>query len=206
MLFHRTILVACSALFATVLSSAALAQCGSCGGWGVSAAVACAPAPVYWGGCGGCGSVAVAVQPVVEVQPVVVQPVVEAVPIVPAPIAVGWSGGCGCGSCGGCGSTFGYQSAVVASPYYVVNQGPVYSGPGVMVPFGTYSPTAGLSNPAAYPYVGGSGLWLRPPPRSASRLWLRSASWLWLRLWCPLRLRPPLRLWGSLRIRQSVSP
>ena len=35
MLFHRTILVACSALFATALSSAAFAQCGSCGGWGV---------------------------------------------------------------------------------------------------------------------------------------------------------------------------
>ena len=164
MLFHRTILVACSALFATVLSSAAFAQCGSCGGWGVSAAVAFAPAPVYSGGCGGCGSVAVAVQPVVEVQPVVVQPVVEAVPIVPAPIAVGWSGGCGCGSCGGCSSTFGCQSAAVPSPYYIVNQGPVYSGPGVMIPYGTYSPGTGLANPAAYPYVGGPGYGYGPRP------------------------------------------
>src|SRR5271163_4820908 len=133
MSFHRTILVACSALFVTALTSSAFAQCGGCGGWGLSA-------PVYSGGCGGCGSAAVAyVQPVV-VEPVVeVQPVVEAVPIVVAPIGVdhwdtgGW-GGCGCGSCGGCSSTFGYHAAVVSSPYYVVNQGPAYSGPGVMVP------------------------------------------------------------------------
>jgi hypothetical protein len=151
MSFHRTILVTCSALFVAALTSATYAQCGGCGGWGFSAPVAYAP--LYSGGCGGCG--AVAVQPVVEVQPIAVQPVVEVqlVPIAAAPIAVGCGG---CGGCGGCSSTFAYQP-VVASPYYVVNQGPAYTGPGVMVPFGTYAPGAGLSNPAAYPYIGGPG-------------------------------------------------
>ena len=143
MSFHRTILVAGAALFATVFSSAAFAQCGGCG-------------------------VAVGyVQPIV-VQPVVgVPPVVEVQPVVPvvaAPVAVdywdtnGWGCGCcgGCGGCGGC-STFGYQAAVVPSPFYVVNQGPEYSGPGLMVPFGTYSPAYGVAAPGAYPYVAGRG-------------------------------------------------
>jgi hypothetical protein len=149
MSFHRTVLVACAAVFATVFSSVAFAQCGGCGGVAVTYVQ-----PIV-------------VQPVVEVQPVVVQPIVQA-----APIAVdcwdtnGWGGGgcgrcggcggCGgCGCCGGCSSTFGYHAAVGPSPLYVVNQGPEYSGPGLTVPYGSYSPATNLAAPAQYPYVAG---------------------------------------------------
>jgi len=75
------------------------------------------------------------------------------IPLAPAPIYVGpWSGswsdsprsfgpswvsgGCGCCSCGGAPSSL-----------YVVDQGPTYTGPGVMEPFLTYTPAT------SYPYV-----------------------------------------------------
>jgi hypothetical protein len=159
---YRTILVACAIACVTVFTSAAFAQCGGCG------AVAVVPVqPVL-------------VQPVVEVQPIVVEPaVVPVVPVAPAPIGVscwdtngfcggGCGGGCGCGGggcgcggggcggCGGCSSTFGYHP-VAPAPLYVVNQGPEYSGPGLTVPFGTYSPATNVAAPGAYPYVAGRG-------------------------------------------------
>jgi hypothetical protein len=166
MSFHRTLLVASIGLVAATFASAAFAQCGSCGGQitYVQPApqpvyvqpppqlvyVQQAPQPVYVPqptcggcGCGGCASVA-------------------PVPIAAAPIAVdhwdtggygGCGGGCGCNSCGG---TFGYR-AVASSPLYVVNQGPDYSGPGLMQPYGTYSPETDVSNPAEYPYASGPG-------------------------------------------------
>jgi hypothetical protein len=79
------------------------------------------------------------------------------VPLAPAPIYVGpWSGGwsltpwsfvggsvAGWGSCGCCGC------GAAPSPLYVVDQGPDYTGPGVMVPFLTYTPTT------HFPYVSG---------------------------------------------------
>jgi hypothetical protein len=157
MSFHRTILAVCIAVSATVFASAAFAQCGGCGGFGAPT-IGYAPTPVYaapvaygggcCGGCGGCGSsVAVTfVQPVVYAQPA---PVV----LVPQPLAVDhWDTG-GWGGCGGCGAGVGYAPAPSAA--YVVNQGPYYSGPGMMVPYQTYSPGYGLANPAAYPYIGG---------------------------------------------------
>ena len=184
---YRTILVACAIACVTVFTSAAFAQCGGCGAVAVvpvqpvlvqpvvevqpivvePAVVPVAPAPIgvsCWdtngfcgggcggGGCGGCGG--------------------------------GGCGGCGgggcggfggvggfggfggfggggcggggCGGCGGCSSTFGYHP-VVPAPLYVVNQGPEYSGPGLMVPFGTYSPATNVAAPGAYPYVAGRG-------------------------------------------------
>jgi hypothetical protein len=176
MSFHRTILVAFAIASGTVFSSAAFAQCGGCGAVAVAPVVPVQP---------------VVVQPVVEVQPVVVEPAV--VPVAPAPIGVscwdtngycgggcgggcgGCGGGCGgfggfgggfggfgvgcgggCGGCGGCSATFGYHP-VAPSPLYVVNQGPEYSGPGLMVPFGTYSPATNVAAPGAYPYVAGRG-------------------------------------------------
>ena len=174
MSFHRTILAACTMVFATILTSTAFAGCDGCG-FGYSAPVAyvepVAAAPVYAGGCGGCcggcGTVAYAQPVVVAPPPVLVQP--APVMVAPAPIAVGcgsWGscGGCGswgncggwgnCGSWGSCGGCGGCGAALVPSAAYVVNQGPVYSGPGIMVPNGSYSPYAGLSNPAAYPYIG----------------------------------------------------
>jgi hypothetical protein len=78
------------------------------------------------------------------------------IPLAPAPIYVGpwsnsWSdnprsfgpslvasGGCGCCGCG-----------AAPSPLYVVDQGPTYTGAGVMVPFLTYTPAT------SYPYVSG---------------------------------------------------
>jgi hypothetical protein len=58
----------------------------------------------------------------------------------------------GCGWCGGCGQAF-YATGLVAcdaQPFYVVNHGPVYSGPAIMT-YPTYTARA-------YPYVhGGCG-------------------------------------------------
>jgi len=171
MSFHRTVLVAIVSVLATAFASAAAhAQCGGCG-----APVAYAPASYYAGGCGGCGAslpvtyAEPAPQPVVYAQPTCGGcgcggcATLQAVPVAPAPIAVdhwdtgGWVNGCGCGGCGGGCATaygYGYQAVAVGSPLYVVNQGPEYSGPGLVRPFGTYAPWTGVANPAAYPYVG----------------------------------------------------
>jgi hypothetical protein len=180
MSLHRTFLVACVAAFVTIFTSAAFAQCGGCGAVAVQPveiqpiivepAVPVAPAPIgvscwdtngYCGGCGGCGGFGVGC----------------------GGGCGGFGGGCGgfgggcggfgggcgggclggggcfgggCGGCGGCSSTFGHHP-VAPAPLYVVNQGPEYSGPGLMVPFGTYSPATNLAAPGAYPYVVGSG-------------------------------------------------
>ncbi|MGA9319944.1 MAG: hypothetical protein WBW06_02670 [Xanthobacteraceae bacterium] len=184
---YRTILVACAIACVTVFTSAAFAQCGGCGAVAVvpvqpvlvqpvvevqpivvePAVVPVAPAPIgvsCWdtngfcgggcgggcgcggggGGCGGCGGGGCG-----------------------GFAGVGGfggfggfgGGGCGgggCGGCGGCSSTFGYHP-VAPAPLYVVNQGPEYSGPGLMVPFGTYSPATNVAAPGAYPYVAGRG-------------------------------------------------
>jgi hypothetical protein len=42
-------------------------------------------------------------------------------------------------------------SALAPSPIYVVRQGPYYSGPGLMVPYQTWSPSVQVG---AYPYIG----------------------------------------------------
>ena len=142
-------------------------------------------------------------------------------PIAPAPIAVdhwdtggwgrcGWGGcggiGCGCGSCG-CGRGLLYGLLAAPAPIYVVNQGPEYTGPGIMVPYHTYSPQAGFVAPYDYPYISGSGygyghrygygrygVRLTAPRLRASLLPpYRSALCLWrARLYpsAPLRLRP----------------
>jgi hypothetical protein len=95
--------------------------------------------------------------------------VVYAQPVAPAPIVVGgWGGGCGgCGGGwggggwggGGCGGCRGVISAWGApSPLYVVNQGPAYTGPGLMVPYGGYTPDTAYAPAADYPYVPGYGV------------------------------------------------
>jgi hypothetical protein len=151
MSFHRAILVALATLFTVGMTSLASAGCCDwgfggpanygCGGCGTP--VYAAPVSYgYGGGCGGCGGPMAAA--------------VYAVPVAPSPIAVGgfgggwggWGGGCGCG----------YSAAyAVASPLYVINQGPQYSGPGLMVPYGTYSPETAYAPAANYPYVPGYG-------------------------------------------------
>ncbi len=53
-------------------------------------------------------------------------------------------------------NTCGVQTPVYTqpAPLYVVNQGPDYSGPGVMVPFRTYAPPAEYAPPPYYPSYG----------------------------------------------------
>jgi PXPV repeat (3 copies) len=151
--FHRAILVASATLFALVISPAAFAGCGGCG---FGPPVYAQPAPVY-------------------VQPAPVYAIPAPLPppaaVAPAPIAVdhwdtggcgtlgGCGGGCGFGGCGfnsfigfnscNCGRAVGYAP----SPLYVVNQGPEYSGPGMMVPYQSYSPGAAFAPAINYPYV-----------------------------------------------------
>lgn len=135
---HRVVLVALATIFTAGISSAALACCE----WG-------GPAPIGYGGygyggyggygCGGCAPVATYAAPVV---PPLVTP-------------VGWGGGCGgCG--GGLYATPALEPTPIApAPIYVVNQGPDYTGPNIMVPYRVYGPDAGAAPPAAYSYVAG---------------------------------------------------
>src|SRR5579872_345032 len=139
MRLHRAILVVITTLFTAALPS--IASAGCCDG-GVAAPIAYSS---WGGGCGGCGAYT------------------YAQPIAPAPIVVGGCGGCGYSSAaavfaapvavsawgGGC-----CGRGIYAAPY-VVEQGPVYSGLGLMVPYQTYSPAAAYAPAVEYPYVSG---------------------------------------------------
>lgn len=161
-----------AAVYAQPVAYAAPAAYGGCGACGAPTAAAVyaqpvAPAPIYvntvaptsfggpccsFSGCGNCGG-------------------------------SDWSGGCGncgvsawggggCGNCGvstavGCGNCGesawggggggGCACAPVAyAAPYVVNQGPVYSGPAIMA-YRTYSPETAYVPATDYPYVGGAG-------------------------------------------------
>jgi hypothetical protein len=136
---HRIVLAVLATLFTAGISSAASAGC--CG-WGVAAApVAYAPVTYASAGCG-CRAPTAAV---VYAQPV-------------APAAVAYGGWSGCGHCGG--GFVSYAPAVEAiaiapAPIYVVNQGPDYTGPGIMTPFHTWMPSASYVVPGSYPYAYG---------------------------------------------------
>jgi hypothetical protein len=117
MLSKRVVLVGLAAVFTVGMTS--LASAGGWGGWG------------GWG-CGTCAAPSAAF--------VYAQPVAP----FPPPVTVGWGGGCGCG----------HRSVVYAAPpieptpiapapIYVVNQGPAYEGPGITVPFHTWTPVSG---------------------------------------------------------------
>ncbi len=171
MSLHRVILVAAATLFSVGMTSIASACCD----WGYSAPVAyAAVAPVGYGGCGGCGAPTAAA---VYAQPVAPSPILVAMSVTPfgGPCCswngcgdCGWSGwsswgggggggGWGrCGNCGGCGSCG--RGVVYAAPsLYVVNQGSVYSGPGLMIPYQTYAPDTAYVPATDYPYVPGYG-------------------------------------------------
>jgi hypothetical protein len=166
MSFHRVVLVAVATLFSVGMTSIASADC--CG-WGYSNPVAyCAVAPVGYGGygCGGCGAPTAAAVYAVPVAPAVPAPIMVA-PVVPTGFGGPCCAGNGCGNCGwsdwsggqgwngGCGC--GQAAAYAAPQLYVVNQGPVYAGPGIMTPYQTYSPEAAYAPATDYPYVPGSG-------------------------------------------------
>jgi hypothetical protein len=139
-----------------------------------------------YGGCGACGTPTAAAVFAVPVAPAVPAPIVVSA-AVPSGFGgpccswngcgncgwSGWSSGCGncgasvgwggCGNCGGCGACGGGcggcgGAVVYAAPsLYVVNQGPTYSGPGIMTPYQTYSPETAYAAATDYPYVPGSG-------------------------------------------------
>jgi hypothetical protein len=172
MSFQRSILVAIATLITVGMTQVASAQTG-CGGCGTAAyapliyATPVEPQPIAVGtGCGNCGA------PVSCCAP-------SFTAAYAAPVAQ-WGGGCGgCGSpvgyggygggvgyggygggygagysgCGNCGVPAVYTTP---APLYVVNQGPAFEGPGLMVPYHSYAPTAEYAPPPAYPpYAGG---------------------------------------------------
>jgi len=168
MSLHRVTFVALATFFTIGTASIASACCDG----GYYAPVAYAPvATVAYGGCGGCGAPTAAA--------------IYAEPVAPAPIVVnttassffggpccgwggcsdclggGWSGGWA--GCGGCGHSVAY--AVTVPSLYVVNQGPVYSGPAITVPYQTYSPEAAYAPATDYPYVPGYGYGAPAYPR-----------------------------------------
>jgi hypothetical protein len=140
---YRASLFVVAGLFTAAMTSAASAGC--CGGWGVQAPIVQTPLVYGSTGCGGCGTPSAAI--------------VYAQPVAPAPapvIATNW--GCGCRR------TFVYAATpaievtpVQAAPIYIVNQGPDYTGPGIMVPYHTWAPAGGYVGPGAYPYFHGYG-------------------------------------------------
>lgn len=126
---HRTILFVIAALFAGGISSAASACCGHF-------------APTTCGGCGTPTAAAVYAEPVAPAPP---------------PVTVTtWNGGCGC-ACG-CRGFLSYAvpeaevTPIAPAPIYVVNQGPEYSGPGIMVPYHTWTRPGAYAAPYGNTY------------------------------------------------------
>jgi hypothetical protein len=147
--------MAITILFTVGMTSIASAGCCD---WGVQAQPVVYAAPAaYAGGCGGCGTAAYAA------------PITYAAPVVSYA-----SSGCGCGSHA---LAYAQPTVVAPSPIYVVNQGPNYVGPGVMVPYRTYSRAAYYAPASDYPYVSGYadegefGAPIMPRPRYHRPVW-----------------------------------
>jgi hypothetical protein len=166
MSFQRSILVAIATLITMGMTQVASAQtgCGGCGGVAyapVIYATPIAPQPIAVG-CGNCGAPVTCCAPSVAAS-------------YAAPVAQ-WGGGCGgCGApvgyggyggygggygggysgCGNCGGPAVYTTP---APLYVVNQGPAFEGPGLMVPYHSYAPPVEYAPPpVSPPYAGGYG-------------------------------------------------
>ncbi|HML07095.1 MAG TPA: hypothetical protein VK430_03065 [Xanthobacteraceae bacterium] len=134
MSLHRATLLVFAALFTAGMTSASLACCE----WG-------GPAPLAYtvNGCGGCGASAA----VVYGEPVA--------PPLPPPVLAVRTSGCGCGHPVVYAAPAIEPMPIVPAPIYVVNQGPEYAGPGIMVPYRVWSPAAFA--PEQYPYMPGYG-------------------------------------------------
>ncbi len=104
-----------------------------------------------------------------------------------AQVGYGGYGGYGGGYNGGCGNCGVPAVYTTPAPLYVVNQGPAFEGPGLMVPYHSYAPSAEYAPPPAYPPYGGGygGGYAR---RIRCRLWRRlcaPAPRLWRRWLLP---------------------
>jgi hypothetical protein len=169
MSLQRSTLVAIATLFTVGMTSVAFAGCcdwaapapvvyaapSGCGVCGTQAyapvivATPVAPAPIYVGnGCGNCGvpspccstpSAAVTFLPPVAPAPCC------AMPVAAAPC-------CAVQAAAPCCAT--PQVYTAPAPLYVVNQGPDYTGPGIMEPYRTYAPPAQYAPPPVYPGYG----------------------------------------------------
>lgn len=144
MSLHRLTLLAIAAAITVGMTSAASAGCCDRGLFTGYVAT----------GCGGCGTPTAAI---VYAQPVAPAPVPVAVVPVSPPMPVAVSTGCGCQQPVAYAAPVVEPTPVAAAPIYVVNQGPDYTGPGIMVPYHTWSSVPVAAPPAAYPYIHGYG-------------------------------------------------
>jgi hypothetical protein len=147
MSLHRIALFAIAALFTAGMTSAASAGCCDRGLFTSYVAT----------GCGGCGTPTAAI--------VYAQPVAPAPPPVPVTVST-WTAGCGCQQPVAYAAPVVQPMPIAPAPIYVVNQGPDYTGPGIMVPYHTWSSVPVYAPPTAYPYAPGYG-YGAPGPRVA---------------------------------------
>jgi hypothetical protein len=150
MSLHRAILFAIAAMFTAGMTSVASAGywgfgSAGCCGWGVSAPIAYASV-----GCGGCNAPTAAI---IYAQPVAPAPV----PVIVSTWGTGWNTGCGCQGPVVYAAPVLEPTPIAPAPIYVVNQGPEYAGPGLMVPYRTWSPAAAYGPASEYPYIPGYG-------------------------------------------------
>lgn len=134
MSLHRVVLAGLAAVFTVGMTSFA-----SAGGWGSGF------------GCGTCTAPSAAV--------VYARPVAP----LPPPITIGWTLGCGCHSVVYVTPRVPVlePTPIAPAPIYVVNQGPEYTGPGIMVPYHTWTPTPGYGPVFGYPHRPHYGLGYR---------------------------------------------
>jgi hypothetical protein len=160
MSFQRSILVAIATLITVGMTQVALAQNG-CGGCGTAVyapviyATPIAPAPIAVG-CGNCGAPVTCCAPSVAAYAAPVPQWGGGCGGCGAPVGYGGYGGGYGGGYSGCGNCGGPAVYTTPAPLYVVNQGPDFEGPGLMVPYHSYAPPVEYAPPPVYPpYAGG---------------------------------------------------
>jgi hypothetical protein len=172
MSLQRAFALAVALLIFPSLTAAAFAGCDGCGPSPGPALVAPLPNPAFARGPCGMPCVAHYRRALPALSPF------EPVAVAPAPVAVdhwdtngfgdcrypgdyfgacgGFAAGCGAGPCGGPPPCVACRPRAAYRPgpsLYIVNQGPEYSGPNLMVSFKTYTPTTGLAAPRQFPYI-----------------------------------------------------